>query len=61
MRIPFLFVALLSFAWSAGSEVTKLDYERVRYEDGREFGDVGAYELISDWQTVLPPGLTPSK
>lgn len=39
--------AALSFVSPAASEITKLEYERKPYEDGREFGAVGAYELIS--------------
>ena len=42
-----LMISTFAVAPRASAEITKLTYERKAFEDGRVFGSVGAYEMIS--------------
>ncbi len=42
-----LMISTFTVAPRASAEITKLTYERKAFEDGRVFGSVGAYEMIS--------------
>ena len=47
VRLAITLSVPLLAASPAASEITKIEYERAAYENGKRFGTIGAYEIIS--------------